>query len=588
MKKLLKFRITLRILLLVTIVFAISNTAVSIVVRKQMLEEATKNANYEIDKLLLYTDQQLQLIETAAGNMLSEIRIERYNLDFSYRYLEHFMESNPDVEEVFLAINPKQYDGDVREAWCAVKRKERGGPVKRVYSDGTIRYVSQPWFQEAMQGKTGWSSPIVTTKRKVLAPYTIPVYDRSGNIIGAAAACMSLDNLSARLKESRPFNNAVVAVVDKDNNIICHPDTSMILRAKVDTMIVTSKASAKAEVLAHIDTSQRGNDIYADGRGHRNLIYYAPIDRTDWTIVMHCNETDIFDGTRKISLVMLLGLLFNLLVFGFLCWRFFKMSEKAEKQLIDTAHMESELNTASHIQLAMVPKEFPPFPERKDIDVYASMKPAKAVGGDFYDYFIRDDKFFVTIGDVSGKGVPASLVMAITRIMFRLFASQTDDPAEILTRINNYAAANNAENMFSTMQIGCMDLATGHFVYSNAGHNAPVLIHQSGETTEAIYRTLNPGLPVGCMVDVEYVNEEAMVHPGSLIYMYTDGITEAENTDNQFYGEQRLLETIQALPTSADVKQIVESVAASVDAFAEGMPQADDMTSLCFVYQPQK
>ena len=586
MKKFLKLKITLRIMLLVTIVFVISNTAVSYLVRKQMFEEAERNAEYEMDKLILYTDQQLQAVETAAGNMLTEIRIEQYNLENNYRFLEHFLESNPCVEEVFLAIDPKQFVGDIKEAWCAVMQNDTTGGVERIYSDGTIRYASQSWFIEAMQGKTGWSSPLVTLRRHVLEPYTIPIYDPNGGIVGAAAICLSLDEMSARLKESRPFMNAVVTMIDNERNFICHPDTSMILRAKVDDLIVTAKNATKAEVLTHIDTNKRGRDFYNEGRGHYKLLYYAPVEKTDWTVLMQCDEDDIFAGTHKINMAMVLALLFNLLVFGFVLWRFFKVADKSEKQLIANAHIESERNTAARLQLTMVPKVFPPFPERSDIDVYASIRPAKAVGGDFYDFFIRDEKLFITIGDVAGKGIPASMVMAIYLVLFRIFANKTDDPAEILTLINNYSAKNNPESMFVTMQIGCLDLATGHIVYCNAGHNSPLVIHQSGATTEASFHPLKPGLPIGCMDGFDYVNEEATLLPGSLIYMYTDGITEAMDDDNQFYGEERLREAINALPPSATTTEIVQGVEASVNAFTHGAQQADDMTSLCICYTP--
>ena len=205
------------------------------------------------------------------------------------------------------------------------------------------------------------------------------------------------------------------------------------------------------------------------------------------------------------------------------------------------------------------------------------LKPAKEVGGDFYDFHIRENKLFFCVGDVSGKGVPASLVMAISRALFRMLASKMDNPAKIVNNLNNVLSEGNESNMFVTMFVGILDLNTGALDYCNAGHNPPLIISTQGK---ARYEDVLPNLPLGIMTGFEYKGQTDMLDKQQTLLLYTDGLTEAENMQHELYGEeepQRVAMQQGHLP----VKEIIEHMITNLESFVGEAPQSDDLTMLC-------
>ena len=238
--------------------------------------------------------------------------------------------------------------------------------------------------------------------------------------------------------------------------------------------------------------------------------------------------------------------------------------------------MESELEIARGIQMSMLPKIFPPYPERGDIDIHASIVPAKEVGGDLYDFYIRDEKLHFCIGDVSGKGVPASLVMAVTRSLFRTVSAHEKSPGRIVTEMNESMSDMNESSMFVTFFCGVLDLKTGHLRYCNAGHNAPVLLGK-GKTMLPV----TPNLPLGILKGMVYKEQETDLGFDDAIFLYTDGLTEAENQNHEFFGEQRMLDALSGLKGS---RAHLEAVTEGVNSFVGEAPQSDDLTMLIIHY----
>jgi sigma-B regulation protein RsbU (phosphoserine phosphatase) len=248
--------------------------------------------------------------------------------------------------------------------------------------------------------------------------------------------------------------------------------------------------------------------------------------------------------------------------------------------------MESELQIARDIQMTMLPKTFPPFPDRSDIDVYAQLKPAKEVGGDLYDFFVRDEKLFFCIGDVSGKGVPASLVMAVTMALFRTLSSHEANPERIISRLNNTISEGNDSEMFVTLFLGVLDLPTGRLRYANAGHNAPLLIESEGKKVTML--DVNPNLPVGIMHDWKYIAQEKLIEPNSAIFLYTDGLTEAENINQQLFGEKRLINAIQQVESTLQPHTFIEHIFENVKQFVGEADQSDDLTMMAVRYSKEQ
>ena len=240
--------------------------------------------------------------------------------------------------------------------------------------------------------------------------------------------------------------------------------------------------------------------------------------------------------------------------------------------------ISAELSVASGIQAGMLPKNFSPYPDHPGIQLYASMIPAKEVGGDFYDFFwTGKDKLWLVMGDVSGKGVPAAMFMVIAKALIRNAATLDYEPSEICERVNNQLCKENEQGLFVTCWLGCVNLATGLMKYANAAHNPPVLYDGSD------YKFLEQksGIMLAAMEDTKYIEHEIQLQKGSRIFLYTDGVTEAQNKDRQLFGEEMLLGAL-AKSAALTAKEKIEAINAEVERFAGGEPQADDITALAF------
>ena len=248
--------------------------------------------------------------------------------------------------------------------------------------------------------------------------------------------------------------------------------------------------------------------------------------------------------------------------------------DQLEETTIAKERIESDLRIARNIQMSMVPSTFP---DRPDLDLYGSMTPAKEVGGDLYNFLIRDDapdKLYFALGDVSGKGVPGSLFMAQATRLFRTLAAQQMMPAEIATRMNDALSGDdNEQGMFVTMFLGVVDLTTGHLSFCNAGHNPPIL------GTEFI--DMIPNAPIGLFPGLEYEGEEIADIRGRQLFIYTDGLNEAENNEKDQFGDDHLLD-IMATHHFDSAKETIEYLKAEVEKHREGAEPNDDLTMLCF------
>ena len=252
--------------------------------------------------------------------------------------------------------------------------------------------------------------------------------------------------------------------------------------------------------------------------------------------------------------------------------------DQLEQVTTQKERIESELRIARNIQLSMVPSVFPKLP---GLDLYASMTPAKAVGGDLYDFFVRDNQLYFCIGDVSGKGVPAALFMMMTKSLFRAYSSEEDMPDRIVTQMNIILSENNKNHMFVTLFVGILDLASGLLRYCNAGHENPIVINK-----EVSLLSLQRIFPVGFFPDTTYQMQEFTLEPQTTLLLYTDGLNEAMNADQKMIGIQKILDevnhTIQTGRPSP--KALIEQLTQSVHEFVGDTEQSDDLTMLAISY----
>lgn len=244
----------------------------------------------------------------------------------------------------------------------------------------------------------------------------------------------------------------------------------------------------------------------------------------------------------------------------------------------------TELALATRIQADMLPHTFPAFPDRTEFDVYASMAPAKEVGGDFYDYFlIDDDRLCLAIADVSGKGVPAALFMMSTKIILSSYAMLGQSPAEILQKTNESICANNQEEMFVTVWVGILEISTGRLTAANAGHEYPVL-----KTPDGVFAQLKDkhGFVLGGMDGMTYREYEVQLEPGTKLFLYTDGVPEATSGEYELFGTERMVAALNREP-DAPPRKLLSNVQHAVDDFVRDASQFDDLTMLCLEYYGQ-
>lgn len=248
----------------------------------------------------------------------------------------------------------------------------------------------------------------------------------------------------------------------------------------------------------------------------------------------------------------------------------------AEKERIG-----AELDMASRIQSSQLPSLFPPFPDRKEFSLYASMTPAKEVGGDFYDFFMIDhDHMGFVMADVSGKGVPAALLMMVSRVLIKSSLQNGKSPAETLSSVNNQLCEGNDADFFVTVWIAVLEISTGKGIAANAGHEHPVLRTAGGKYELQVYRH---SMPVGVMKGVPFKEHEFQMNPGDSFFVYTDGVVEATNANKELFGSERMLDALNREPDALP-EQILANVSHGINTFVDGAEQFDDITMLCFRY----
>ena len=342
--------------------------------------------------------------------------------------------------------------------------------------------------------------------------------------------------------------------------------------------------------------SSKGLDIVAQPdtvSGHKYEIFDEEIDATGWHISIIIPDEVIYAELQRVSLIINILMLLGLVVLMFIMYRAAKSLIHVLRLSNEQERLESELNIACNIQMSMLPKHFPPFEDYPNLNAYGIIMPAREVGGDLFDFQIHDNRMFFCIGDVSGKGVPAALVMAVIRSLFRSSIINMDSPAQIVQQMNDsLIGQGNDLNMFATFFIGILDLSSGELRYCNAGHNAPVRVQNEAlrvKSAEMLPCIAN--IPLGVLEGYEYLEQTFQMEVGDTLFLYTDGLTEAENEKNELFGDQRMLQAIQKWKPQMTASESISDIQKTVSAFVGNASQNDDLTMLTIRFldksQPQ-
>ena len=328
-------------------------------------------------------------------------------------------------------------------------------------------------------------------------------------------------------------------------------------------------------------TSESGETIVPIGDtipGRKYRTFDREIDDTGWHIAIVIPDDVIYADLRRVGLIVSLMMLLGLMVLLFIIYRAAQNLIRVVNLSNRQERMESELNIARGIQMAMLPTRFPPFDDVPNLSAYGVVIPAKEIGGDLFDFYLRENKLFFCIGDVSGKGVPASLVMAMTRSLFRSFTSYLDSPAQVVTQMNNsLSGEGNDQNMFVTLFLGILELNTGKLRYCNAGHDEPIKVESQKSKVESIPCKAN--LPLGVMADYPYEEQMTQLAVGDTLFLYTDGLTEAEDSNHALFGLERITERLQTTSDGLqEPRTMIADMQEAVHAFVGQAQQSDDLT----------
>ena len=571
--------------------------------------------------------RRLSDVYVATNNNVHEIERDIDDPDKLYAHLERIVKENPWIVSCGLLFVPDYYP-EKGKYFVPFATRDTADVVSVMRIDTVYHdYFEDDWYVARMESDSAdwvdpyFEDPQLTTyiAPRLLTTYAVPIHNREGRPVAVLCSDLSLEDLrndmlqkvrqGKRNYEQNEKHPSYNCIIDRNGRYVLHPDRDRMLKDTLDAK-VTFKGK-EGTVSAIVD-------------GVPSWIFYRHLKYVEWTVMMVVPENLIQRHGRMLNTIILLIMLIGLAAIYLFCrqqirkvtsplHRFARSAEEVAKgnfnaplpdirdddeirllrdsfgnmqqslsRYIDelkttTAQksaIESELSVARRIQMSMLKTETP---HRPDLMIKATLTPAKAVGGDFYDFFVRDNCLYFCIGDVAGKGVPAALVMTTACGGFRLLSESESEPVRIVSRMNEMIIRNNSITIFVTFFAGVLNLETGHLRYCNAGHIPPLV---NGEVLP-----VNSNLPIGALSDWEYTTQEADLAPGSTLFLYTDGLNEAEDAQSHMFGKKRILEVMQS--AQQEPQTLIERMKQAVADFVGDTEQSDDLTML-MIHLPQK
>lgn len=599
------------------------------VTEKDVTTSANDKVHMQLNIAISSLDKELNGVEDAASKAASYINARGSSSDKDINViLESILLPNSFIQGVAIAFEPGALPSHPNGYVPYIMKNNDKYIVHDLAK--TQDYTQKDWYHTAVTQKKGvWNEVFRETNGTIIICYSYPFYRPDGKLMGVFVFDINVHELGRTISAIKPFPNSTQLLLDRNRTFLVHPNSDYVMSKKIEDVISETDIHTN-DILLNIKKRLSGKSSFVrDGKDI--LFFHAPTHHADLTLAIELYTDEVMAPVEDIRRQMILLTVLGVMVLAGACIMVLRRQLRPIVQFTRVAksiaggnfntvipqskhhdelqqlgqaldHMqnslieyvddlstalhendkiENELHIASEIQKSMLPKHYPPYPERDDIDIFGSLIAAREVSGDLYDFFIHDEKLYFCIGDVSGKGVPASLVMAVTRSIVRMISLREGSPHFTMSVINDAVADMNDSNMFVTMFIGVLDLATGHLIYCNGGHNAPLIIR--GDTNSVEQLNVLPNLPVGIMEEMQYEPQETVLHANDSIFLYTDGLTEAENASHQLFGERAMMDIIKA-NSHCDAHEIVEEMMAKVRAHADGAEQNDDLTMLCVHY----
>jgi serine phosphatase RsbU (regulator of sigma subunit) len=563
-------------LIIAALMIQVSGAVQFFFARNGIRKEVDVRAQSEMKMKSLKIQQMLSNVESAVDNINWMLEWSVENPENMYPIMEEFVKCNSNVQGCALAFEPDFFP-DKGHWYEPYVLRDANGDFKRMQiADSTHDYFSMSWYKEGLESESGrWTEPYIDNEgaQGMICTYAFPIKNAKGEVVAVFAADVSLNWLTDEFvtdKESKSYS----FIVSREGRILACPDKSKIMNYTLDDAAAEYQDTAIRAMNRALLAGESGKAEAKDNNGELAYMYYSPVEgKSGWSMAIIYPDREIYKGLRSVALKLVIMMLVGLALMIYIMWRTVKGFKRLEVVSAEKERIGSELRIASDIQNGMLPKTFPPYPDLEELALYGALMSAKEVGGDLYDFYVRDYKAFFCIGDVSGKGVPASLLMAVTRSLFRSFSSRIDDPGEIISQVNNAMSEMNENSMFVTLFVGVLDLHTGNLTYSNAGHCAPVLL--GGEPT---FLAVDANIPVGVMSEWQFSSQQTTINPGQTVFLYTDGLTEAENANLEQFGEERMLKVLGQSDTAP--RPLVENILQTVKTFVGTTDQSDDLTML--------
>jgi sigma-B regulation protein RsbU (phosphoserine phosphatase) len=517
--------------------------------------------------------------EKMVKNYLWPIQQQVQRPEAIYNIIHRLVSTNDDVTSSFVAFVPGYYPDheDLFEP-CAIRRGD--SIYKEQLGGATHDYTKREFYHETVEnGKSLWTDPYLDSvaSGKHVTTFAIPFTDETGKTIAAFGVDLDTQGIIDTLNTKHNYPSTFFLLLTEDGELISQPDSSHTQEsdvAEVVRMINDSTYERKPS-----STGVSKIITFNDKENGKGYAYYAFMKgQPHWQVVMVCYDDEVYGKLKDMRRNFILMMLGAFTLLGYILYKVNQFMRRLHASRLNKERTDSELNIAQKIQSEMLPHGDL---TRPDVEVSGKQITALEVGGDLYDYFIRDEKLYFCIGDVSGKGVPSSLVMAVVHSFFRSLSQHESNPARIMTGINETASDGNETNMFVTMFIGVLDLPTGRLRYCNAGHDAPLLIADGVKTLQ-----VNANLPLGVFNDFKYTLQETQLPQEATLLLYTDGLTEAADTKHQLFGLQRIIDAAQQCLGQGKTTPVVlmNSLQEEAQQFANGAQQSDDLTMLAIHY----
>ncbi|MFH0738812.1 MAG: SpoIIE family protein phosphatase [Candidatus Omnitrophota bacterium] len=596
-----------------------------------------RNIEQNAQNLTLRTVNKIETVLASVKkipeNMAYFVQESNFDKERMVEMLRMIVSNNDEIRGAGIAFEP--YAFDQKELYFAPYYYKEGGKLKLDYFGAAdYRYFYEDWYQIPKElNAPAWSEPYFD--EIIMTTYSVPFYeniDGQRRLKGIICADISLEWLEKIVSSVKVLETGDAYLISRNGTIITHALKELIMNESLFSVAEARGDPQLREIARKMIKGESGFVPFTSiARNKKCWMYYAPVPSTGWALVVVFPEDEFLADIRRHNLVVgglgLGGMLLLIIVIVLIsrsitrplramakaagaigrgnldielpvvksgdeigklaqAFAYMKISLKDYINKLTEAtaakeRIESELKIAKEIQVSMLPRIFPPFPDRQEFDTFAMMEPAKEVGGDFYDFFLINDKrLCFLMGDVSGKGVPAALFMMITKILLKNEALQNTPVNELLYRVNNILALDNNTSMFATIFCAILDTQTGEVEFANAGHNPPLIYRKGGDFE---FLAVDKSFVLGPMQNTKFSLSKTRLNPGDMFFLYTDGVTEAMNPKKEFFSENRLKQALSDLKEK-DITEIIRMLKIQISEFARGEPQSDDITMLVLKY----